>query len=71
MKKNIFYYSYFKRFSPHSIGGTITGISRKAARQLITRYKGKIKPDHYDRVKAERVIQLNNNNHITIYIGEL
>lgn len=66
---NKIYYSYFKRYSPFSIGGVIRGIERKTARQLITRFKGKVQTEKYYNQIGERKIVLNNRNSILIYVG--
>ena len=60
-------FSYFKRFSEWSIGGTLSAIERKTAKQLIARFKGKMKKEF--RLSAEtRVIILSNRNEILISI---
>jgi hypothetical protein len=63
------YYSYFKRFSKFSIGGTITGVNKKTAKTLITRFKGVVEQDKYPE-RGQRRIILNNRNSILIYLGE-
>lgn len=59
-------YTYHKKFSRFSIGGVSTSVSRKTAKGLITRMKGKILPERF-RYIGERTVQFNNGNYIFMY----
>jgi len=61
------YYTYHKKFSEFSIGGSSTPIDRRTAKMLITKGKGKVCKDRFRRNLGERTILLPKNNYIFIY----
>lgn len=60
------FYTYHKKFSQFSIGGTSSPIKRSTAKSLIKRMKGKILNEKY-RYIGERTIKFDNGNYIFIY----
>lgn len=61
------YYSYFKKFSPSSIGGVSKPVSRATAKTLITKMKGKVDPKWWRNNIGERTILFENGNRIFMY----
>lgn len=60
-------YSYFKPFSPSSIGGTVTGIERKTAKRLLRQSKTIETEPEWRRTMGERVFTLSGRRTIHIY----
>lgn len=60
-------YTYHKKFSQFSIGGTSTPIDRRTAKGLITRMKGKLVNERFRMNIGERIVKFENGNYIFIY----